>query len=170
MILVDTPVWIDHLHHADATLSALLNEAQVCMQPMIIGELALGSLRDRSTVLGLLADLPCTSIGRRVSWASLPISAESVREAVELRYCGSVKNITVAVAEDVYRAARIRAAEQGTSVSALVSGYLESLATDDDAEFARLRDLQRRVSLEVANFSASDRLNREEVHDRAALR
>ena len=80
-----------------------------------------------------------------------------------------MKNITVAVPEDVYRAARIRAAERGTSVSALVSGYLESLTNDDEAEFARLRDLQRRVSREVPHFSASDRLNRDEVHDRAAL-
>jgi len=58
MILVDTSVWIDHLHRSDPTLSVLLNEAQVCAHPMIIGELALGSLRDRRTVLSLLADLP----------------------------------------------------------------------------------------------------------------
>jgi plasmid stability protein len=89
---------------------------------------------------------------------------------VELYYGETVKNITVAVPDDVYRAARIRAAEQGTSVSALVSGYLESLTNDDAAEFARLRDLQRRVSAGVSNFSASGRLSRDEVHDRATLR
>lgn len=58
MILVDTSIWIDHLHRSQAALSALLNEAQVCTHPMIIGELALGSLRDRQTILGLLTDLP----------------------------------------------------------------------------------------------------------------
>jgi len=58
MILVDTSIWIDHLHRSDTALSTLLNEAQVCIHPMIIGELALGSLRDRRTVLGLLSDLP----------------------------------------------------------------------------------------------------------------
>lgn len=61
MILVDTSIWIDHLHRADAALTALLDTAQVCSHPMIIGELALGSLRDRRTVLGLLRDLPTTS-------------------------------------------------------------------------------------------------------------
>ena len=60
MILVDTSIWIDHLHRSEAALSVLLNEAQVCTHPMIIGELALGSLKDRTTILALLADLPGT--------------------------------------------------------------------------------------------------------------
>ena len=62
MILVDTSIWIDHLHRSEAALSALLNTSQVCTHPMVIGELALGSLRDRQTILRLLADLPSTSM------------------------------------------------------------------------------------------------------------
>jgi predicted nucleic acid-binding protein len=62
MILVDTSIWIDHLHRSDATLSDLLHEARVCVHPMVIGELALGSLRGRQTFLGLLADLPITPV------------------------------------------------------------------------------------------------------------
>jgi predicted nucleic acid-binding protein len=58
MILVDTSIWIDHLRRSEDTLSALLNDAQVCTHPMIIGELALGSLSDRRTILRLLSDLP----------------------------------------------------------------------------------------------------------------
>lgn len=76
----------------------------------------------------------------------------------------------MSVPDDVYREARIRAAQRGTSVSALVSDYLRGLVADDEAEFARLRDLQRRVSAEVPTFSAADRLSRDEVHDRGALR
>ncbi len=38
------------------------------------------------------------------------------------------KNITVSIDEQTYRCARIRAAELDTSVSALVRGYLRSLA------------------------------------------
>jgi predicted nucleic acid-binding protein len=60
MILVDTSIWIDHLHRPEAALSVLLNDAQVCTHPMVIGELSLGQLRDRETVLRLLADLPLT--------------------------------------------------------------------------------------------------------------
>jgi predicted nucleic acid-binding protein len=58
MILVDTSIWIDHLRRTEVGLVALLEEAEVCAHPMIIGELALGSLQDRSTILSLLADLP----------------------------------------------------------------------------------------------------------------
>ena len=39
-----------------------------------------------------------------------------------------MKNITVTVPDDVYRNARIRAAERGTPVSALVGEYLRSLS------------------------------------------
>ena len=41
-----------------------------------------------------------------------------------------MKNITVSVDEETHRRARIRAAELGTSVSALVRDYLRSLITD----------------------------------------
>lgn len=57
MILVDTSVWIDHLHRAEPMLGSLLQDADVCVHPMIIGELALGTLRNRTVVLGLLAGL-----------------------------------------------------------------------------------------------------------------
>ncbi len=78
-----------------------------------------------------------------------------------------MRNITLAVPDDVYRAARIRAAEEGRSVSALVADYLRSLS-DRGAEFARLEDQQRRIQAQITQFRASDRLSRDEVHDRAA--
>jgi plasmid stability protein len=77
-----------------------------------------------------------------------------------------VRNITVSVPEDVYRAARIRAAERGSSVSALVADYLRSLSAHD-SEFARLEAQQQRVQQEIERFSARDRLGRDELHTRA---
>ena len=77
-----------------------------------------------------------------------------------------MKNITVSIPEDVYRAARIRAAERGTSISALVGEYLGSL-TGRDAEFERLAGQQRRIQREIRSFSARDRLDRDQLHDRA---
>ena len=77
-----------------------------------------------------------------------------------------MKNITVTVPEEVYRQARIRAAEQGRSVSAMVAEYLAGL-TERNAEFSRLEQLQRIVQADITRFRASDRLDREEVHDRA---
>jgi hypothetical protein len=58
VILVDTSVWIDHLHTSDDQLAALLVGVEVASHPMVIGELALGTIRRRSTVLGLLQSLP----------------------------------------------------------------------------------------------------------------
>jgi hypothetical protein len=77
-----------------------------------------------------------------------------------------VRNITVSVADDVYRDARIRAAERGTSVSALVAGYLRGLS-ERPAEFARLEAEQRAVQGEIERFRAGGRLGRDERHDRA---
>ena len=83
-----------------------------------------------------------------------------------LCYCDPVKNITLSVPDDVYREARIRAAERGTSVSALVADYLRSLSDDAD-EFSRLESQQKDVQREITRFRARDRLDREELHDRA---
>jgi plasmid stability protein len=77
-----------------------------------------------------------------------------------------MRNITVSVPDEVYRHARVRAAEQGRSVSALVAEFLAGLSGRDD-EFARLEALQRRVQEEITGFSAADRVPRELVHDRA---
>ncbi len=51
MILVDTSVWIDHLRAGVDDLATLLNQNQVLMHPLILGELACGNLYNRSTVL-----------------------------------------------------------------------------------------------------------------------
>jgi plasmid stability protein len=77
-----------------------------------------------------------------------------------------MKNITVSVPDDVYRNARIRAAERGTSVSALVAEYLRSLS-GGGAEFSRLEAQQRQVQREIARFRARDRLDRDQLHSRA---
>jgi hypothetical protein len=77
-----------------------------------------------------------------------------------------MKNITVTVPDDVYRAARIHAAEEGESVSGIVAAYLRSL-TGADAEFARLEAQQRRIQAQIESFRATDRLARDEVHERA---
>jgi hypothetical protein len=77
-----------------------------------------------------------------------------------------VKNVTVSVPDDIYRLARIRAAEAGSSVSALVSGYLRSLG-EREAEFSRLEAQQEQVLAEIEAFRGRDRLDRDEVHGRA---
>lgn len=55
MILADTSIWIDHFRHSDAELRRIIEEDMLLCHPFVIGELALGSLRDRETVLAFLA-------------------------------------------------------------------------------------------------------------------
>jgi predicted nucleic acid-binding protein len=58
MILVDTSVWVDHLRTSDSKVVALLQAGQVLTHPFIVGEIALGNLKQRQTVLGALSNLP----------------------------------------------------------------------------------------------------------------
>ena len=70
-ILVDTSVWVDHLRSDVPHLKILLSAGQVVMHEMIVGEIACGSLRDRTATLNSLNEL-----------ASIPQLSNS--DAVEL--------------------------------------------------------------------------------------
>ncbi len=82
-------------------------------------------------------------------------------------------NITVSVPDDVYDAARIRAAEERTSISALVRGFLIQLVTQG-SPYERLLQEQESILTRIqergAGYAAGERLSRDEVHDRDALR
>jgi plasmid stability protein len=90
----------------------------------------------------------------------------SLTETVKLCNIVAMKNITVSVPDDVYRQARVRAAERGTSVSALVRDYLRSLS-DREAELARARADWNEIAADIKDFRAGDRLGRDELHERA---
>lgn len=55
MILADTSIWIDHFRHGDAELRRIIEDDRLLCHPAVIGELALGSLRDRGSVIAFLA-------------------------------------------------------------------------------------------------------------------
>lgn len=80
-----------------------------------------------------------------------------------------MKNITLSVDDETYRQARIRAAEQGTTVSALVRNYLNALsergAAQTDSAGALFAALDR-----AGAYQASARMSREEVHARGRVR
>jgi hypothetical protein len=89
-----------------------------------------------------------------------------------------MKNVTISLDDEVYRQARIKAAEQETSISALVKNYLLRLiaGTDDSrqSEFDRRatqeRELRARLFAAGGGLRSADNLTREELHDRDALR
>jgi len=61
MVIVDTSVWIDHLHSRDPQLAELLERGEVLTHAIVRGELALGRLKDRRAVLDAMARLPAAA-------------------------------------------------------------------------------------------------------------
>ena len=62
MILVDTSIWVDHLRKDNAPLVKLLDAGRVLTHPFVIGEIALGQMRQRRAILAALSDLPRTQV------------------------------------------------------------------------------------------------------------
>lgn len=86
-----------------------------------------------------------------------------------------MKNITVSVDDETYRRSRIKAAEAGTSVSALVRSFLMTLAQEQivETEFDRLLRLQEETLASIrargAGLRAADKIVRDALHDRDAI-
>jgi predicted nucleic acid-binding protein len=62
VILTDTSVWVDHLRVGDKELAGLLDQGLILVHPFVIGELALGRLRQRDIGLEALSELPKASV------------------------------------------------------------------------------------------------------------
>lgn len=58
MFLVDSSVWIGHLRATNPALSELLVAGLVLTHPLVIGEVACGSMKNRKRVLANLNELP----------------------------------------------------------------------------------------------------------------
>lgn len=87
-----------------------------------------------------------------------------------------MKNITVSVDDETYRRSRIKAAEAGTSLSALVRAFLRTLSQEQvqESEFERLQRLQQEtldaIRTRGGGLRAADNLPRDALHARDALR
>jgi predicted nucleic acid-binding protein len=57
VILVDTSIWIDHLHAAEPRLGELLEADEVGSHRFVVEELALGSIKRRGDVLDMIGNL-----------------------------------------------------------------------------------------------------------------
>ncbi|MEM9988720.1 MAG: type II toxin-antitoxin system VapC family toxin [Pseudomonadota bacterium] len=64
MLLVDTSVWVDHLRNENNKLQYDLLQNKVLTHPHIIGEISLGSLKNRRLVLSLLKELPFAAVAQ----------------------------------------------------------------------------------------------------------
>ncbi len=74
-----------------------------------------------------------------------------------------MKNITVSVDDQVYRQARVKAAEMDTSVSALVRQFLIDIAGNEKGA-GQLKRREAELIASIKNFRAADSLARDAVH------
>jgi hypothetical protein len=87
-----------------------------------------------------------------------------------------MKNITISVDDELYRQARMKAAEQSTSISSLFKNFLIRLTAGESAEtdFQRLareeQELRAELRARVLGLKPGHNLTRDELHDRHALR
>jgi plasmid stability protein len=76
-----------------------------------------------------------------------------------------MRNITVSMEDDLVRRAKVRAAQEDSSVSAVVRRFLEDYARTE-TEFERLRQKEIDLRRQIKHFDATDRLTRDELYDR----
>jgi hypothetical protein len=79
-------------------------------------------------------------------------------------------NVTVSIDPQLLRRARVRAAQDGTSVNAVIAEYLERYVGADDGATALAEILELAAASESGSGSGGRRWRREDLHDRAGLR
>jgi cell fate (sporulation/competence/biofilm development) regulator YlbF (YheA/YmcA/DUF963 family) len=85
-----------------------------------------------------------------------------------------VRNVTLSLPDDLYKQARIKAAEQEVSISGLVKKLLTEFV-QRESTFERLQRHQNETLAEIRrelrergeHFDPNDRLTREELYDEA---
>lgn len=64
MILADTTIWIDFWRSGNPEMDKLLVKGEIAMHPFIVGQLALGSLHDRTRTLAFLDRMTQVQVAR----------------------------------------------------------------------------------------------------------
>lgn len=76
MILADTSIWIDHLRGRKTEMPSFLSAGQIVMHPLVIAEIALGSLKHRKRTFALLESL----------WQVKMAELDEVRRMIEVHH------------------------------------------------------------------------------------
>ncbi|OHB77508.1 MAG: ribonuclease [Planctomycetes bacterium RBG_16_55_9] len=62
MVLVDTSIWIVHLRYGHSGLQSLLEDSSVVSHPFIVGELACGTISNRTEIISSIQSLPMLDV------------------------------------------------------------------------------------------------------------
>jgi predicted nucleic acid-binding protein len=71
VIILDTSVWIDHARQNNDHLFDLFKQGRILIHPFMIGEVALGSLRDHDTIIASLLEMPRPQVASEAEVLSL---------------------------------------------------------------------------------------------------
>jgi predicted nucleic acid-binding protein len=74
VILADTSIWIDYLHHSNLEMQRQLDRGRIVMHPFIVAEVALGSLHNRRKTFAFMEELGQIEV----------VQLEEVRSMIEI--------------------------------------------------------------------------------------
>lgn len=77
-----------------------------------------------------------------------------------------MKNITLAIDEDILDKARVVAAQKRTTVNAMVREFLTEIAGSDEKRARARRDLLRLMQTSEGRMAPNARFDREDSHER----
>ncbi|MBA2352003.1 MAG: hypothetical protein H0V78_09535 [Burkholderiales bacterium] len=80
-----------------------------------------------------------------------------------------MKNVTVSIPEEIYRRARVKAAADNTSVSKVVSQFLENYGAEEE-RIAAARAQMETLFRKVKRFGVGKKIPRQEIHVRRRVR
>lgn len=85
-----------------------------------------------------------------------------------------MKQLTLTVDDAILASAELKASRTGKPLARLLGDWLRQFSAAGESEFSRLAQeeeaLRERMGRDGRSFSAGDRLTRESLHDRHALR
>ena len=85
-----------------------------------------------------------------------------------------MKQLTLNLDDTTFDSAETKARQSGTSLTSVVVNFLKQFSGSGDSEFDRLEkqeeSLRQRMRARGAVFSGGDRLTRDELHERHAVR
>ena len=127
--------------------------------------------RSRGIVLRSIV-CPLAAVMPRRSRTTSGIKTVAILRSV--RYHNPMKQLTLTLEDDTFDSAEQKAQKAGQSLPVVVMEFLRRFSGAGESEFQRLAReealLWAKLEARGMSFSAGDRLPREELHDRHALR
>ena len=80
-----------------------------------------------------------------------------------------MKNVTLAIEDEILEKARAYAVKQGTTLNALIRQHLDQIGSNEDRLAEAMRELREMSEKTVLNLGPNYRFNREEIYDEREL-